>query len=172
MNVYFTDRATKALDAKMAFIKGKGAQNLSLAIAREVKVGNTYDRMNGRDRYGVALTPLKSKRTGVYKNALGYPLTPFGPRSRAVKSFDTKARQRDGKWQIVAGWINVVSKSGVPFLPFHDLGSGHLPRRSIFGISPRTWAKIKVHIDNFKNGVKIASISNPARSYTVKSRHL
>jgi hypothetical protein len=181
MNVYYTKGATKALDDKLKWVKGKGSQNLAEAIAREVAEGNTRDRLAGLDRYGKPFKPVK-KRTGKYAGKTGPPLAPSGAASRVITRFRAQARRRGGDWQVVAGWENVVSDKGVPFLPFHDQGAvlggkkggkglkavavvralrrlrarvtgrGVLPRRPLFGISPKTWAQIRARLDQFKKG--------------------
>lgn len=149
MNVQIQGNALKALDAKLAYIHGKGAQKTTQAIAKAIEEGNAYDRANGRDRYGRPVVPLKGPRKGQYAGKSGPPLAPSGTGSRVVTHFRAKARQRGGAWQVVAGWAGVVSRQGVPFLPFHDQGSGPLPRRPIFGVSPRTHAAIREIVKGF-----------------------
>lgn len=151
MNVYYQGKALKNLDAKMAFIKGRGAQILSEKIAEAVAEGNAYDRTNGRDKDGRPIAPLRSPRKGALKGATGPPLAPQGAASRVVRNFRSEARRRGGQWRITAGWQGVTSRAGVPFLPFHDMGAGRLPRRPIFGVSPRTRARINALIVEFKS---------------------
>lgn len=155
MNVYFPASAMKTLDAKLAFVKGRGSQNLANAIAGEIALGNDADRLAGRDRYGRPQTPVKPRR-GRYAGKTGPPLAPSGAASRVVSNFRSQPFRRGGQWRIVAGWEDVVSSAGVPFLPFHDTGTSRLPRRPIFGIGPGTWRRINARIKDFAAGIKKA----------------
>jgi hypothetical protein len=153
MNVYFPKKATETLDKRMAEIKGRGAQILAQRIAKEVEQGNFSDRLTGLTRYGQPVAKLKRPRKGYYKGATGPPLAPFYFASRVVSAFHAEARRTNGargQWRITAGWVGVTSKRGVPFLPFHDRGTAVLPARPIFGISPRTWTKIRAAITTWK----------------------
>lgn len=143
MNVSFQSSALKALDAKMAVLRGRGAQIAAEGIADAIESGNRRDRLAGVDRYGRPLAPLKHPRTGRNAGATGPPLAPHGSQSRSISAFRAEARRRGGNWQIVAGWV------GAPWLAFHAIGAGRLPRRDLFGISPKTHAAIKQTIDAF-----------------------
>jgi hypothetical protein len=187
INVYFPKAVKKRLDNKLEFLAGRGSQNLANKVADEVWLGNQHDRLAGLDRYGKRQTPVKPRK-GRYAGATGPPLAPFGNLSRVISHFRAQVFKRGGKYKIVAGWENVVSSKGVPFLPFHDQGAilsrgksakskpgrgrpgfferafarakawstgkGILPRRPIFGLSPRTWSKIRAHLDAFRAKVR------------------
>ncbi len=178
MKVNYQAKALKTLDAKLKYVQGPGSKTLAGKVAEALEEGNRNDRLAGTDRYGQPLAPVKPRR-GKYKNASGPPLAPFGAASRVVTHFRTKVLGQSGNYHIAAGWDNVLSKQGVPFLPFHDQGvrlrpnsggglvarnfarikaavrgSWFLPPRPIFGISPRTWARIRPLGDTFKAGVK------------------
>jgi len=182
MNCYFPGKATARLDAKLAFVKGKGSQKLANAIAGEIAEGNDFDRLNGQDRHGRPQPPVK-KRRGKYAGATGPPTAPFGAASRVVTGFRSQPRKRGGVWRIIAGWEGVVSRSGFPFLlalnygvkagagrmpkprgnvfarafqriKLATIGGWFIPPRPIFGISPRTWKRINKRIDEFRRDIK------------------
>ena len=151
MNVYFGKGALRTLDAKMAELRGRGAKIAADKIAKAIEDGNRRDRLAGLDRYGRPLAKLRSKRTGKYAGASGPPLAPFGAASRVVTRFQAAARRTwTFGWRITAGWRDVTSASGIPFLPFHNEGRGRLPVRAIFGISPSMYAGIRPAIAEFK----------------------
>jgi hypothetical protein len=154
MDVFYKPKALERLRKKIEFVKGPGSKKLADSIAVVVAAGNEYDRVGGRDRYGRPVASLKAPRKGEYAGKGGPPLAPSGASSRVVANFRAVARRRGGSWQIVAGWVGVLSARGVPFLPFHDHGAGRLPTRAIFGISPRTWAQVRDLVKGFKSKVK------------------
>jgi hypothetical protein len=127
--------------------------------------------------YGQPQTPVKV-RTGKYRGASGPPIAPFGAASRVVTHFRARVKGSRPPYTIAAGWEGVVSKKGVPFLPFLDqgvrgkpkgktklargfhrvkaklAGSWLIPPRPIFGISPNTWVLIREQINEFKRDFK------------------
>ena len=156
MDVYYKGKALKALNGKIEFVRGRGAKTLADGIAKQVREGNRRDRLAGVDRYGISIAsyaPLKGPRKGEYKGKTGPILAPSRTKSRIIANFFAFASRRGGKWTIFAGWANVLSKKGVPFLPFHDSGTATLPRRAHFGLSPQTWAIIRPMIADFKRRV-------------------
>lgn len=179
MNVYFPPRARQQLDAKLAFISGQGSRNLALNIAAALVLGNEHDRLRGLSRYGQPQAPVQ-KRKGRYAGASGPPIAPFGAASRVVTNFRAQVKGSRPPYTVQAGWENVVSSKGVPFLPFLDqgvrgkargktsagrlfhrvkaklTGSWMIPPRPIFGISPNTWILIREQIDEFKSNFKKA----------------
>ena len=156
MNVYYKPRALKTLDAKLEFINGRGSRKLAVDLAAAVELGNEHDRLAGVDRYGRTIAKLRSKRKGRYAGATGKPLVPFGVASRAIAAFQAVVKGSRPPCRILAGWRDVVSKSGYPFLVAHDEGRGRNPIRAIFGISPNTWQLIRSRIAEFKAGFKKA----------------
>lgn len=135
--------ATARLDARLEVIKGRGSESFMDQAEALIKQGNADDRLRGVDRYGRPLVPLKSARKGRYKGATGPPLAPFGSSSRVVSRFVTRRGRRGGDRFVEAGWSDVLSKQGRPFLQFHIRGSSPMPRRDIAGLSPQTWARIR-----------------------------
>jgi hypothetical protein len=150
MRVEYEGKALKALQAKLAYIKGPGSRKLAVDVATAVELGNEHDRLNGLDKYGRPMKPVKPRRNG----KTGPPLAPSGASSRVVRNFKAQVKGSRPPYAISAGWNGVVSSKGVPFLPFHETGAGHLPRRAIFGISPKTWSLIRSRIREFFDGIK------------------
>ena len=92
--------------------------------------------------------------TSQYKKMSGPPLAPRGPASRVISNYITEAVVETNTVGVEGGWNDVVSKTGVPFLPFHFNGATssratfansiagenkHLPRRNLVGL--RMWGK-------------------------------
>jgi hypothetical protein len=48
---------------------------------------------------------------------------------------------------VVGAWEDVLSKQGVPFLPFHFRGEGRLPVRDIAGLRPAGYAEAVEVVD-------------------------
>lgn len=141
MNVYFTPKAGQKLASKLDWLKGPGLKALADRVTVLLIEGNRRDRLSGVDWHGRPQTPVKPRR-GKYKNAMGPPLAPFGAQSRVVKNFRAAVKGSPGRFEVIAGWENVVSKSGVPFLPFHEHGATGggkgskgkaAPKRGFFG---------------------------------------
>ena len=179
MDVFYTPKALKSLDRKLEFIAGSGSRKLARDIAAAVVLGNEHDRLRGLDRYGRPQPAVKARK-GRYKGSTGPPLAPSRSASRVVANFDAKVKGSKPPYRIVAGWRGVVSKQGVPFLPFLDQGikakggaggkgivgrifrrikaklsaGWRVPPRPIFGISPNTWTLIRKEIDDFKAKLK------------------
>lgn len=91
-----------------------------------------------------------------YRKATGPPLAPFGPGSRVISNYTVEPVVENGgnTVGVEGGWDEVVSKTGVEFLPFHFKGATsskamfatsiggdnfHLPRRNLVGL--RRWGK-------------------------------
>ena len=133
--------------------------------------GNRRGVLSGRDGNDQPMPPLKyrggrGKRTfarkggvhgttlflpgegggssSAYRNATGPRLAPFGERSRSIANLVT-GHGREGKnvWYAVGGWLDVVSRKGVPFLPFHFRGGPHLPRYDLRPVSQQERTKAR-----------------------------
>lgn len=177
MNVNYTPKALDKLNAKLAYVSGRGSRKLAQNIAVALDLGNENDRLRGLSRYGQPQAPVK-KRTGKYKGKTGPPLAPSGAASRVVTNFRARVKGSRPPYTIAAGWENVVSDKGVPFLPFLDQGvrgkakgktaAGRLfhrvkakltgtwliPPRPFFGVSPNTWKLVREQIEEFNAGFK------------------
>lgn len=78
----------------------------------------------------------------------GPPLAPRGVDSRVITDFETfYGADGPNRWRVVGHWDNVVSKDGVPFLPFHFEGRGRLPTRDLAGLRPDGMARALAVID-------------------------
>lgn len=72
-----------------------------------------------------------------YRRLSGPPLAPRGVFSRVISNLRTSfQRGRDGTWQVVGAWFEVVSTRGVKFLSSHFNGSGNSPQRDLRGVRP------------------------------------
>lgn len=93
-------------------------------------------------------------KTSEYKRMTGPPLAPRGPASRVISNYVIETVDIPNTIGVEGGWNDVVSKRGVPFLPFHFSGATssraffaasiggdnhHLPRRNLVGL--RQWGK-------------------------------
>jgi hypothetical protein len=52
-------------------------------------------------------------------------------------------------WHAQGGWADVVSVSGIPFLPFHFRGEGHLPQRDLAHVRPSALKKAREALTAF-----------------------
>jgi len=76
-----------------------------------------------------------------YRLLGGPPLAPRGKQSRVITNLETTygppgGIPADGRWFAAGAWDQVVSRAGIPFLPFHFRGEGRLPRRDLAGVRP------------------------------------
>jgi len=98
--------------------------------------------------------PSANLSTSEYKRLTGPPLAPRGPASRVISNYTVEYIAQPNTVGVEGGWDDVVSKSGVSFLPFHFNGATssraffaasiggdnhHLPRRNLVGL--RQWGK-------------------------------
>jgi hypothetical protein len=152
MNVYFTPNATKKLEAKLNYLKGSGLRSLADSIAKELIEGNRTDRLSGVDSSGRPQTPVKPRK-GRYKLGIGPPLAPFGAMSRVVSRFRAAVKGSPGSFEVVAGWQDVVSARGVPFLPFHEYGVRHRNAAAKAKAAPRgIFGRIKAGVRKATGG--------------------
>jgi hypothetical protein len=112
-------------------------------LERLVRQDNRDGLLAGTDRNGQAFAPLSPQTIKYRRSATGTadpnapPLVPARERSRAIANYQTTSgRLSDGNWVIIGAWRNVLSPKGVPFLPFHVEGDGHLPVRDLMGVRP------------------------------------
>jgi len=92
--------------------------------------------------------------TAQYQKLSGPPLAPRGVASRVISNYTVEYIASPNMVGVEGGWDDVVSKKGVPFLPFHFEGATssraffatsiggdnhHLPRRNLVGL--RQWGK-------------------------------
>jgi hypothetical protein len=148
------------------------ATPLMLSWMKLVDDGNRRGILAGKDDRGEAMVPVKyrprgtpirpaggrgafqgfgSHRSGLhgnlsraeYERLAGPPLAPRGMGSRVITNFQTDyANLRAGLWQVTWWWEDVVSVRGVPFLRYHFLGEGRLPRRDLRAIRPEDRIKV------------------------------
>lgn len=104
---------------------------------------NREGLLAGQDGDGRPLAPLAARTIKYRKSATGPadphapPLIPARERSRAIANYRvTHVRRSATSWLILGAWQDVLSSRGVPFLPFHAEGAGHLPVRDIFAVRP------------------------------------
>ena len=96
----------------------------------------------GKDKDGQRFAPLAAS-TLKYRKGTGPPLIPNRTRSRMIANYGvTSFRRSDGNWVILGAWRNVLSKKGVPFIPFHADGTRFMARRDLVGVRPEGKRKI------------------------------
>lgn len=68
-----------------------------------------------------------------------------------ITGFRVRWRREGGIWVLVAGWANVLSRQGKPFMQYHLTGAPkvHLPKRDIGGITPKGWKRIDSRLYRF-----------------------
>lgn len=88
---------------------------------------------------GFAAPLFGNLTTAEYKKLDGPPMAPRRENSRVITNFRTmRTRTSKGRWEIGAGYIDVVARDGVTyFLPFHLEGRGRLPQRLFAGLRPQ-----------------------------------
>lgn len=105
---------------------------------------NAEGLLRGEDKDGRPLAPLSPRTLANPKRGPGGPLVPRGKMSRFIANYRVTSMQRGtGSWILIGSWMNILSKSGVPFAPFHFEGSGHLPQRDLRGLRPAGMTKIR-----------------------------
>ncbi len=96
-----------------------------------------------------AILPNNNLTSSHYRTLDGPPLAPRGMESRLIENYYTRSG-RDGKnWWAGGGWPDVVSVSGIPFLPFHFTGEGHLPVRDLRGVRPTALQRARQALGDF-----------------------
>jgi hypothetical protein len=83
-----------------------------------------------------------------YQHLGGPPLAPRGRYSRVITNFVTQSGRRYGKWFAEAGWLDIVSVKGVPFLHAHLKGI-RVPKRDIAGVRPAGRAEALAALKKF-----------------------
>lgn len=118
--------------------------------------GITFANLSGEARVGFKGGTGGNATTSQYKKMTGPPLAPRGPASRVISNYTIEPVVGTNTVGVEGGWDDVVSKTGVPFLPFHFKGGGinnpgkmfansiagnnyDLPRRNLVGL--RMWGK-------------------------------
>lgn len=76
-----------------------------------------------------------------YRKLDGPPLAPRRTNSRVITNLRFERGRNGSVWWVEAFWQDVVSTSGISFLPYHFLGLGRLPVRNLAGIRPEGRAK-------------------------------
>jgi hypothetical protein len=127
---------------------------------------NRQGLLAGLDGYGKPLVAIADYTRRHRKSETGTadpnapPLIPAWERSRAIANFRT-AHGREGSnqggklvmghWWAIGAWENVLSKSGVAFLPFHFRGEGRLPVRDLAHVRP---AAVRAARENLRDFVR------------------
>lgn len=144
-------------DAGLAALAEFDAYDLMVQWGQTIVEGSRRGILSGIDGYGNPMPPLRY-RFGVgkstknrrvpeygttrhapgggglshseYENLTGPRLAPRGDASRVIKNLHIEIRHFAdlGRWEVIGAWLDVVSKTGVPFLPFHFEGAGRNPK--------------------------------------------
>ena len=136
-----TYRKGKARPAKGRTGRRFGVPVLGHYLGPELQLGNAV----------LAASPGAGNLTPAeYRKLTGPPLAPRGARSRSIANliYREAAQHGPGEWVVTAGWVNVVSKTGVPILAAHFEGAKcgkryrvKLKVRDLRGVRPRGMAE-------------------------------
>jgi hypothetical protein len=147
------------LDAKLKALVGVDFTPVMEEWEKILKESNRQYRLQGLDGYGQPLAPLSALTIKYRRSAKGPadpkapPFIPAWEKSRAIASFRT-AHGRDGAaWYAVGAWEDVVSQSGVQFLPFHFRGEGRLPVRDLAHVPDDAAAAAAQVLADFAEGL-------------------
>lgn len=105
---------------------------------------NADGLMAGTDKDGRDLVPLAESTLKRRKGA-GPPLIPRWRLSRFIANYRVTSIQKGSPsdWDIIGVWMNILSKTGVPFAEFHFEGRGRLPQRDLRGVRPAGQVKMQ-----------------------------
>jgi hypothetical protein len=83
-----------------------------------------------------------------YRKLTGPPLAPRGEASRVIANLTVNsAKLGPGRWEVVAGWEDILSRKGRPFIHAHFTGwkfkHFELKQRDLRGVRPGGVAKLK-----------------------------
>lgn len=139
------------------FFNSQGTRISGLALAYTgPSVGSYFANTSGMSGgLGFKAGPSGNLATAQYRKMTGPPLAPRGVASRVISNYVVEAMPAGlNAVGVEGGWNDVVSKSGVSFLPFHFAGYGsqddifassiagpnrNLPKRNLVGL--RQWGK-------------------------------
>jgi len=147
---------TSAGKSTDTFFNSQGTRISDLALAYTgPSVGSYFANTAGRpNALGFKAGPSGNLTTAQYRKMTGPPLAPRGVASRVISNYVVEYIAHPNTVGVEGGWNDVVSKSGVSFLPFHFTGYGsqddifassisgpnrNLPRRNLVGL--RQWGK-------------------------------
>jgi hypothetical protein len=147
---------TSAGQATDTFFNSQGTRVTGLALAYTgPKPGAFFSNITGTPgARGFKGSSGDNLTTAQYKKMSGPPLAPRGVASRVISNYTVEYIASPNMVGVEGGWNDVVSKKGVPFLPFHFSGATfsraffaaaiggdnhHLPRRNLVGL--RQWGK-------------------------------
>lgn len=128
---------------------------------KQIVIEDNVDKILGRgtvgvDRYGKPLARLRGGRpltAAEYRarGGTGPVLAPRGMGSRVITGFQVRWVREGDTWVLVAGWRNVNSRKGKPFMQYHLKGApkAHLPRRDVGGVTPKGWKRIDGRLHRF-----------------------
>jgi hypothetical protein len=93
-------------------------------------------------------TRRRFKMVGYDEGGSGGPLAPHGDASHTIAGLRTAfVMDGPGRWVVIGAWEDVVSKAGVPYLPFHFRGEGVLPTRDLAGLRPEGLTEAAAAVD-------------------------
>lgn len=125
-------------DNRLGVMAGLDKDGNPMAPVRYRPVGKPVRPSRRRGQFqGFGATAYGNLTSAEYRRLAGPPLAPRGIASRVI----TNLRLRYGRlgltqWEAVGYWDEVLSRQGRPFLMYHFLGSGRLPRRDLAGMRP------------------------------------
>jgi hypothetical protein len=144
-----------ALRASMARLAHPDPTPLLRQLEEVIFRDNERGVLAGLDRNGQRMPVTKRQLDPNLSAKLGDgpPLAPKRTDSRVIKDLVTGFFQDGGDWVVFGAWENVLSKSGVPFLPFHFRGEGRLPVRDLAGLRPEGFTEAADLVDRFAGGL-------------------
>ena len=138
---------TMTEDNKRGILAGTNKDGFPLTpVKYRPKVGATGTKNRKKDRGLKGFGPMASGLHGnlspaEYRQLDGPPLAPRRANSRVITNFATEIGRSGGIWWVEGFWLDVVSISGIEFLPAHFQGLGRLPVRDLRGVRPQGLAK-------------------------------
>lgn len=142
------------LQARLGRLINLDATPLMIEWENTITEDNRRGVLAGIDGYGHPMAPL-APSTIKHRKGTGPPLAPMGAASRVIANFRT-AYGRDGeKWVAFGAWENVLSKRGIPFLPFHFQGRPalNLPRRDLAHIRAEGHRQARLELRTFVRNI-------------------
>lgn len=144
------------IDARLRMLINPDFTPLMLEWEEILTEDNRQGLLAGLDGYGRPLAPLAAVTMKRRKSVTGTadpnapPLIPAWEHSRAIANFVTAhGNESTQKWWALGAWENVLSKSGVQFLPFHFRGEGRLPVRDLAHVRPKAVKAARAALKTF-----------------------
>ncbi len=118
----------------------KDGQPMRPVTYRPKPAAKTWGKAKQAKHLAGATSPAHNNLTSAqYRRLAGPPLAPRGAHSRVITNLLTGSGWDSAErvWFAEGAWFDVVSRRGVPFLPYHfHLLPSRLPKRDLTGVRP------------------------------------